>query len=56
MEKCLKNHSNEIAQPRDESLFTNNKIRISDFANKFEDIVLEAENLKHQRSIFSVFL
>ena len=56
MEKCLKNHSNEIAQPRDESLFTNNKIRISDFANKFEDIVLEAENLKHQRSIFSFFL
>ena len=55
MEKCLKNHSNEIVKPRDESLFTNNKIRISDFANNFEDIVLEAQNLKHQRSIFSFF-
>ena len=49
MEKCLKNYSNKIVQPEYESLFKTNKIRILDFAINFENIVLEAQNLKNQR-------
>ena len=53
MEKCLKNYSNKIVRLDYESLFKTNKIRILDFAMNFENIVLEAQNLKNQRSIIS---
>ena len=55
MEKCLKNESHEIIQPEKESLFKNNKTRILNFAINFENIVLDAHNLRDQRSIFSFF-
>ena len=49
MEKCLKSYSNQIVKIDDQSLFKTNKIRILDFANNFENIVIDANNLKNQR-------
>ena len=52
MEKCFKISTNEIFQLDDKSLLDTNKFRILDFGINFENIVLDAQKLKHKRSIF----
>ncbi len=52
MEKCLKNYSKEIIQLKYQALLKTNKFLITDFAINFENIVIDAQNIKNQRSNF----